>query len=729
MTRASQELLSASKAILLSYSALLFSTKAWPGILLFLLSFLIPAAGLAGFVSVLLSLYFSKLAGLNEELRRQGYYSYNALLFGIGLGTFYPVDSLVFWILLVSGTFLTLLTGIFFGNRLHALGLPTLSIPFIFSLWVCILATEQMHVLSMSERNIYWLNEMYAIGGSSLVSLALFFEDNKLPPLLDYYFRALSTVLFQSNVLSGFGIALSLLIFSRIAFLASWSAYLFSALFYRLISGSDELNFYHLGSNFMMSSIAIASFYLIPNKHSFRMSIWSIPVIALFIAASTALFSKWNLPVFSLPFCLTVWLFLFFMKNRVIHGKAILTPYQNFSPEKNLYDYRHATGLSDVIGTFRFQLPFNGKWFVSQGHDGDITHLGDWSKAFDFIVLDEQKKSWQGSGTKADDYYCFAKPVLAPGPGIVSTVSDGIEDNEIGKINQEMNWGNSIVIWHAYGLYSKFSHLKKDSILVKPGEAVVTGQVIALCGSSGRSPEPHLHVQFQSYPYIGSKTISYPFAIYYNYSLNRLQRFSIPFEGEEIGAAETDALMAKAFAFQPGWRATWNVFGKAGVETESWEAHTDAFNRSYLQANSGQAVAYYISNETGLYFQEFYGDKHCALFWFYVFAHRVIPCYYRESPLETSLPGGLFRISVFSWLGDFLAPFRELATPRVTVSSEYRDDVYHPEIIRLRSELFLSKEQKADAACAFELNLNGIYSMEYKLKDSKILKLVCKQSV
>ena len=59
-------------------------------------------------------------------------------------------------------------------------------------------------------------------------------------------------------------------------------------------------------------------------------------------------------------------------------------------------------------------------------------------------------------------------------------------------------------------MYSKVSHLKKDSITVKKGDAVRFGKVIGKCGNSGRSPYPHLHFQLQSLPYISSQTLEHP---------------------------------------------------------------------------------------------------------------------------------------------------------------------------------------------------------------------------
>ena len=45
------------------------------------------------------------------------------------------------------------------------------------------------------------------------------------------------------------------------------------------------------------------------------------------------------------------------------------------------------------------------------------------------------------------------------------------------------------------GVFASFSHLKRGSARVKPGQHVRRGDVLALCGTSGNSNEPHLHFQ------------------------------------------------------------------------------------------------------------------------------------------------------------------------------------------------------------------------------------------
>ena len=57
--------------------------------------------------------------------------------------------------------------------------------------------------------------------------------------------------------------------------------------------------------------------------------------------------------------------------------------------------------------------------------------------------------------------------------------------------------GNVIYINHGRGLYSYYSHLSK--ILVKKGQNIKKGEVIALSGKTGRITGPHLHYAMRLY--------------------------------------------------------------------------------------------------------------------------------------------------------------------------------------------------------------------------------------
>jgi len=60
-------------------------------------------------------------------------------------------------------------------------------------------------------------------------------------------------------------------------------------------------------------------------------------------------------------------------------------------------------------------------------------------------------------------------------------------------------WGNYIVIRHTLPggqtVHSLYGHLKSGSILVRNGESVAAGEVIAQVGQTGRATSPHLHLE------------------------------------------------------------------------------------------------------------------------------------------------------------------------------------------------------------------------------------------
>jgi hypothetical protein len=374
----------------------------------------------------------------------------------------------------------------------------------------------------------------------------------------------------------------------------------------------------------------------------------------ILINAFTGLLATYNLPVFSLPFCIINISLLYFLLLRTKPGKLQLVPLQHYSPEKNLYQLINQQARLADLNYFRFGLPFMGSWTVSQGYNGDITHKQDWGQALDFVIEDDDKRTFHMPGTLPEHFYCFNKPVLACGDGVVIDVVDHVDDNAIGQENRLENWGNTVVVKHLSGLYSKVSHLKKHSVKVKTGDYVKTGDLLGLCGNSGRSPEPHLHFQLQAAAYIDAKTLDYPFAYYFNETKNEFELFTVPLEKEIISSVNIDPQIKKAFDFQPGYVAI--LTGSSGI-TESVEVFTDVYNQTYFYSKSTNAVAYFINDSTMFYFTSFYGDERSMLYSFYLAAYRIMFNSDKSLSITDAFPINLNSNKIELGLQDFIIPF------------------------------------------------------------------------
>jgi urea transporter len=642
-------------AILNSYGMLFFSKNRIFAFLILLVSFITPFAAACGLVAVAISLIAAELLGFNRTQTADGLLTYSVLLFGLGFASNFEF-GIAFSILLVVGSLLTLFLSTVLNAILNKRGLPALSLAFIISTALIILASKSFDGIGLTHRQIYWYNETYAIGGTNLVDFISWIENWNMPAFFSGFFRSMSAILFQVNIASGIILTIGLFVYSRIAFLLMVYGYAVALLFSYTMGSEGFLGFYNMGTNFMLVAVALGGFFIIPSVRSFLWVLVLVPIAYLMVSGMGNLMLKVGVPLFSLPFCLTVILFLYMLGLRKTPLKLALTPIQYYSPEENLY--RYVNGKERLLNLYyhQLQLPFLGEWVVSQGYDGTMTHQGDWSKALDFVILDHQLKTFELPGNLPEHFYCYNKPVLCPADGIVEEIIDHVEDNEIGGNNTLQNWGNSIVIKHAEGLYTKLSHLKKHSFKTSKGAYVKKGEIIAHCGNSGRSPEPHLHFQVQSTPYVGSKTMPYPISYFVSRDEQTVafSNFTVPKEGSFISNIETNTHLVKAFNFQPGFIMQVNA---PGYETEEWEVFTTYYNETYFHCKTQNTYAYFVNNGTVFYFTNYFGKRDTLLHQFYQSAYKVLLSSERPLTIKDYFPVNSFVSTPIKWMQDLLSPF------------------------------------------------------------------------
>jgi urea transporter len=676
---------------------LFFSKNKIFSLLILVVSFITPFPAFCGLLSVLIALIAADALGFSKEQTGNGLLTYSVVLFGLGLGSNFESGN-AFYILLIVGSLLTLFLSVTLNAILNKRGLPALSLAFIISTCLLIIASKSFNGIGLTHRQVYWYNQTYAIGGTGLVNFIMTIENWKLPDYVSGFFRSMSAILFQVNIASGIILSIGLFIYSRIGFLLMVYGYAVAIIFGFLMGSIylNDLSYYNMGTNFMLVSLALGGFYIIPSIRSFLWVLIMVPIAFLIVTGVGNIMFKLGTPVFSLPFCLTVILFLYILKLRKKQHKLIVTPIQYYSPELNLYRYMNGKERLMSEHYFSLQLPFMGEWMVSQGYDGSMTHRGDWSKAVDFVILDLEMKTYRFPGNLPEHFYCYNKPVLSVADGIVEEVVDHIDDNEIGGNNTQQNWGNTIIIKHAEGLYSKLSHLKKQSFTVAKGSFVKQGDILAYCGNSGRSPEPHLHIQLQSTPHIGSKTMAYPFSYFTSRDKNKfkLESFTAPKEGNFVTNLIPNASLKQAFNFQPGYQIQ---VAAAGFDTESWEVCSSAYNETYLYCKELKSYAYFTNNGTAFYFTNFFGSKNSLLYLFYQVAYKVIMSSDKSLTVEDYFPLNTFQSNSIKWLQDLISPFYLFIRMRYTSTVKQDENLLQNAAISFEStqeqEFFWSKKK------------------------------------
>jgi len=717
--------------ILNSYSQIFFSDKKLFSIILILVSFADIYAGLAGMLSVIVANITALLMGLDRKVIKKGIYGYNSLLVGLSLGIFYSPGPVLF-VTIFLASILTLFISVSLHGVIGKYTLPFLSMPFVLGAWIMTLATRNMTFLSISERGIFTINELYTLGGDPFVRLYEWWNNIAIAKPLKVYFISLGAILFQYNVLSGIILAAGLLYVSRISFTLSLMGF-FAAYFFYDFVGADitEINYSYIGFNYILTSIAIGGFFIIPSIRSYLWSLLLIPIVAILSISLYSLFVTAALPVYALPFNLIVLLFLYVLKFRIKPSKKLAeVVIQQNSPEKNLYSFENDTERFryDMVS---MRLPFYGTWVVSQGYDGSITHKGSWRHALDFVIHNQEGKQFKDKGDLPEDYFCYNKPVLAPADGTIESVTDNIEDNIIGRPNIRENWGNTVIIRHNKHVYSSLSHLRQGSITVRQGERVRQGSVIGKCGNSGRSPYPHLHFQIQTMPYLGSYTLHYPLSYFMELKENgfELKNYSVPELNRSVSNIQTNELLANAFDLVPGKNFCFELIRDGKKEIDRWEVDANEYNIPFIKCLTSGAIAYFSNDGNLFMFRHYEGKKNTLLYFFFLSAFKIPLGFYRDVKISDRFPLNLVTNRFLLFLQDFTAPFLKFIGSEYSLKYEYIDNELMTTRIRLASSSvnYFNRRRTSGYEFKIEIDEKGISALTVNNERISLTATVCNE--
>ncbi|WP_237341114.1 M23 family metallopeptidase [Williamsia soli] len=143
--------------------------------------------------------------------------------------------------------------------------------------------------------------------------------------------------------------------------------------------------------------------------------------------------------------------------------------------------------------------------------------------AIDWKRTDDEGAFYVGDRTQNTSYVDYGSDIHAVADATVISVLDDVAANAPGTLPAQdpvlaarltaLNVdGNHIVLDLGDGVYAMYAHLIEGSLLVKPGDRVTDGQVIAKLGNTGNANASHLHFQLMNGPtLLGSDGLPYVF--------------------------------------------------------------------------------------------------------------------------------------------------------------------------------------------------------------------------
>jgi murein DD-endopeptidase MepM/ murein hydrolase activator NlpD len=135
-------------------------------------------------------------------------------------------------------------------------------------------------------------------------------------------------------------------------------------------------------------------------------------------------------------------------------------------------------------------VPVDSVFAIAQGFNGSFSHSGE------------------GNRYAIDIGMPIGTGIRAARGGSIVVVKDAYAD--VGGSVENRGQTNAIYILHDDGTFGVYAHLRRGSALVRPGQRVQMGQLIAQSGNSGYSTGPHLHfavlrnagLKWQSIPFL-----------------------------------------------------------------------------------------------------------------------------------------------------------------------------------------------------------------------------------
>jgi len=578
------------------YSALLFLNNKYAGLALLVITFINPSVAISGLFAVIFAILFAEYLEFKEAYLAQGFYIYNSLLVGMGIGYIFSPSLMSIALIAIVSSFTFMLS--FMLNRLFSVyKIPILSLPF-----------------SIVTMFVYLASLKYSGLLSTLVNNSARY-DIHLPLVMGAFFKSFGTIFFLPSNIAGIAMFLLVLYFSRITAIMALVGFYAGVGIHSFLLGSFTQALYDsYAFNYILVAIALCGVFLLPTLKNFILALMGVAMSVVLTDAIGILFNYYAIPVFTLPFNITVIVFIFMLS--LIYYKEFNAEIKS-TPEESLSNYLSKIFRFGELGA-KISLPFVGEWNVYQAFDGEWTHKGKYKYAYDFVKKRE-KKSYKNQGLHLQDYYAFGEAILSPTSGYVVAMRHDLVDNIIGEVDTINNWGNYIIIRSDKGFFVEISHLMQYSASVEVGAYIQTDTIIAKCGNSGYSPEPHIHIQVQTLGVLGGFTQKFCFSDYFQ--KDRLIFNSLPKLGKNVHATLLDKSISSRFIYILDDIFRYEISEKGVKKGEvSFVVKMDEYGAFFLEDEDKNKL-YFYNDLKEFYFYNYIGkDSH--LKWLFILAPR-----------------------------------------------------------------------------------------------------------
>jgi murein DD-endopeptidase MepM/ murein hydrolase activator NlpD len=542
-----------------SHAAAVFSQRRWVGLCIVLALATTPRCLILGLCALLGAELTLRALRLSNAFVP---YAYNAILCGIAIGREYLCTPSAMGFALSLGAGSVLVTAALAALAAYVGYLPVLSIPFVLTFWFASGLAPSLPLMAASPQLDSWAP--------------------LLPHTLAHALQSFGMFVLLPDVRAGVCVFAALLLHSRIATLLASSALLLVLSLLQLAHAPLADSTLQLTAcNAALAAVAIGGVWLIPSRGSSLLALGSALLSVFFALGLARPLLRLGLPLSFVPYQLAVLAVLAALRQRAAGQRPLLATIAAETPEQLLLN--EVAQQPKAASALSLQLPFSGPWICTQGVDGPYTHKGVLRHAYDFEMYGGSDGALcVGSGQRAQDYYCFGKPVLAAADGTVMAIENSVPNTPIGEDNSLKPWGNYVILQHTGSLCSLVAHLAPGTVVVYPGQYVWRGQVLGYCGSSGRAPRPHLHFQLQAAAALGSLTQPSCFSdvVVRREAEPRFESTHTPAQGEVLETLQPDYALAAHFEFPLGATLTYDMGGRL----ERITSDIDGWGRAVLRS-------------------------------------------------------------------------------------------------------------------------------------------------